>query len=130
MVLDHYSADVRLVYRHFPIESAHPNALMAAEAAEASAAQGRFWEMHDLLMHQGARLDRKSLDQTAGSLGLDLAEFKASLDDEIYRQRIREQMDGALRGHLRATPAFYVNGQVCDVSAGVHTLSDRVRSLL
>ncbi len=130
MILEHYPANVRLVYRHFPMESAHPNALMAAEAAEASAAQGKFWEMHDLLMQQGARLDRKSLDRNANSLGLDIAEFKSALDDEIYRQRIREQMDGALRGHLRATPAFYVNGRLCDVSAGVHALSDRVRSLL
>ena len=130
MILEQQSSKIRLVYRHFPIESAHPHALMAAEAAEAAAAQGRFWEMHDLLMRQGAKLDRETLDRNAETLGLDIAEFKASLDDEIYRQRIREQMDGANRAHVRSTPAFFVNGRLCDTSAGIHALADRVRSLL
>jgi len=59
-----------------------------------------------------------------------VALFMASLDDEIYRQRIREQMDGATRSHLRATPGFFVNGHVCDVSGGIHALSERVSTLL
>lgn len=130
MVLDHFSADVRLVYRHFPMESAHPHALMAAEAAEAAAAQGKFWEMHDRLMQQGVRLDRASLTRYAGELELDPALFHSSLDDEIYRQRVREQIEGAVRSHLRATPGFFVNGLVCDVSGGIHALSDRVKALL
>jgi protein-disulfide isomerase len=130
MILEQHSSKVRFVYRHFPIESAHPHALIAAEAAETAASQGKFWEMHDLLMQQGARLDRETLDRNAESLGLDIAEFKASLDDEIYRQRIREQVDGAIRDHVRSTPAFFVNGRFCDTSAGIHALADRVRSLV
>ena len=63
-------------------------------------------------------------------LGLDMPLFRASLDDQIYRQRVREQMDGAIRSHLRATPGFYVNGRVRDISGGMQTLVDRVRSLL
>jgi protein-disulfide isomerase len=120
---------LRLVFRHFPIEDAHPHALLAAEAAEAAAAQGQFWEMHDLLLEQRARLDRASLSRHAESLGLDMALFEASLNDEIYRQRVREQMDGAVRSHLRATPGFFVNGFVCDVSGGLHLLADRITSL-
>jgi protein-disulfide isomerase len=130
MVLERSPSAVRLIYRHFPIESAHPHALMAAEAAEAAAAQGKFWQMHDLLMREGAKLGRPALDQYAADIALDLALFKASLDDEIYRQRVREQMAGANRSHLRATPGFFVNGQVCDVSGGMHTLADRVARLL
>jgi protein-disulfide isomerase len=130
MILDQHAATVQLVYRHFPIESAHPHALMAAEAAEAAAAQGKFWEMHDHLMQEGVHLDRKALDSYANTIGLDVALFKASLDDEIYRQRVREQIDGALLSHLRASPGFYVNGRLCDVSGGMHTLADRVKSLL
>jgi len=126
MLLDSHSATVQLVYRHFPIENAHPHALMAAEASEAAAAQGKFWEMHDLLLQQGARLGRSALDGYAAVLGLDLAAFKASLDDEIYRQRVREQMDGAIQSRLRATPGFFVNGWVCDVSGGMHALAEAV----
>ena len=130
MVLDQWPRDVRLVFRHFPIESAHPHALLAAEATEAAAAQGKFWPMHDALLQTDSRLNRKALDGYAESMGLDMPLFRASLDDEIYRQRVREQMDGALRSHVRATPAFYVNGRVCDVSGGVHALADRVKALI
>jgi protein-disulfide isomerase len=104
--------------------------LVAAEAAEAAAAQGKFWEMHDLLLREGIKLSRAALDRFAADIALDLALFKVSLDDEIYRQRVREQMGGANRSHLRATPGFFVNGQVCDVSGGMHALAERVSKLL
>jgi protein-disulfide isomerase len=129
-LLAHHPTTVRLVYRHFPLESAHPNALLAAEAAEAAGADGRFWDMHDVLLEEGARLGRAALDRYAEQLGLDVARFKASLDDEIYRQRVREQMDGAVRSHLRATPGFFVDGRVCDVSGGLQALSEAVLRLL
>lgn len=126
MLLERSPNAVRLIYRHYPIESAHPHALMAAEAAEAAGAQGRFWEMHDLLLRESSKLNRAALDQFAAEISLDMALFKASLDDEIYRQRVREQVAGANRSHIRATPGFFVNGQVCDVSGGFHLLSERV----
>ena len=130
MVLSRWPADVRLVYRHFPIESVHPHALLAAEATEAAAAQEKFWPMHDALMQPDVRLDRSSLLRHAEVLQLDMALYTAALDDEIYRQRVREQMAGAVRSHLRASPGFFVNGRVCDVSGGIHALADRVSTLL
>ena len=130
MVLRQFPGTVRLVYRHFPIETAHPHALMAAEATEAAAAQGRFWEMHDRLMQGAAKLDRKSLDGHADSLGLDMALFAASLNDEIYRQRVREHLAGGQRSHVRASPGFFVNGRVCDLSGGFHALGERVAAEL
>jgi protein-disulfide isomerase len=120
---------VELVFRHFPLESDHPLALMAAEATEAAAAQGKFWEMHDALLLHEAPLDRAALEHVAQQLGLDVAMFRAALDDEIYRQRIREQEDGAVRSHLRGSPGFFVNGQVCDVSGGMHELANTVAAL-
>jgi protein-disulfide isomerase len=129
MLLRAHPTTVRLVYRHFPLEDAHPHALMAAEAAEAAASEGKFWEMHDLLIEEGALLTRRALEGYAGRIGLNLAQFKAALDDEIYRQRVREQMDGAVRSHLRSTPGFFVNGRICDVSGGVHALADAVARL-
>ena len=125
-----HEAAMRFVYRHLPIEYAHPHALMAAEAAEAAGAQGRFWQMHEKLLAPGRQLDRASLDRYAGQLGLDMARFRAELDDEIYRQRIREHIDGAQRSHVRATPGVFVNGVVQDVSGGMHDLFDRVAAEL
>jgi len=130
LLLETHTAAVRLVFRHLPVESAHSHALVAAEAAEAAGAQGRFWEMHDLLLKQGAHLERGALDKYAATIGLDLASFKASLDDEIYRQRVREQLDGAARSHVRGTPAFFVNGHIQDVSAGMHDLRQAVMRFL
>lgn len=130
MLLEAHPAAVRLVFRHYPIESAHPHALMAAEAAEAAGAQGKFWEMHDLLLKQEARLGRGALETYAAQLALDIASFKASLDDEIYRQRVRDQVDGAVRSHLRATPGFFVNGHFQDASAGMHALREAVMRYL
>jgi protein-disulfide isomerase len=126
MLLDQHPATVRLIYRHFPIESAHPHALMAAEAAEAAAAEGQFWAMHALLMRPHARLDHASLLGYATQLDLDLAQFTAALDDEIYRQRVREQVDGATRSHVRTSPGFFVNGRLVDVSGGLHRLGEAI----
>lgn len=121
-----HQASLLFVFRHFPMEEAHPHALLAAEAAECAGAQGQFWPMHNLLLGPGRRLDRAHLDRFAGQLGLDVARFIAELDDEVYRQRVREQQDGGRRSHLRATPTFFVNGVVQDVSGGMHDLFDAV----
>jgi protein-disulfide isomerase len=118
------------VFRHFPLEEPHKLALMAAEAAEAAGAQGKFWEMHDALLAPGRHLDRHHLDAYARTLALDMARFTAELDDEIYRQRVREHQEGGRRSHLRATPGFYVNGVVQDVSAGPQRLFDVVAAEL
>jgi len=129
MILAAHPQAVRLVFRHFPLEADHSLALMAAEATEAAAAQGKFWEMHDALLLEGAVLDRPGLDWAAQEQGLDIAAFRAALDQEIYRQRIREQEDGAVRSHLRESPGFYVNGKVCDVSGGMQELANTVAAL-
>jgi protein-disulfide isomerase len=118
--------DVRFVFRHFPLEEAHPHALIAAEAAEAAAGQGKFWPMHDLLLGHSRQLDRHHLDGYAAQIGLDMTRFKAEMDDEIYRQRVREHQEGGRRSHLRATPTFFVNGVVQDVSGGMQELFDVV----
>ncbi|HTB64698.1 MAG TPA: thioredoxin domain-containing protein [Steroidobacteraceae bacterium] len=121
-----HTNDLSFVFRHYPLEAAHPHALVAAEAAEAAAAQGQFWPMHDLLLTDPNRLNRRHLESYAEQLGLDVSRFKAELDDEIYRQRIREHQDGGQRSHLRATPGFYVNGVIQDVSGGMRALFEAV----
>jgi protein-disulfide isomerase len=129
-LLDHYPDDLRLVYRHFPISSAHPHALLAAEAAEAAGAESKFWAMHDLLIAEGARLDRTTLNRNAQALGLDMAQFTAALNDEIYRQRVHEHIEGATHSHLRAAPGLFVNGHACDATGGMAALHSAVKRQL
>jgi len=127
---ERYPVDMRFVFRHFPLEDAHPHALLAAAAAEAAAAQGQFWPMHDRLIAHPTHLKRSDLDRHAAALGLDTARFAAELNDDIYLQRIREHQDGGRRSHLRATPTFFVNGVVQDVSGGMEALFQRVAAAI
>ena len=121
-----HALDMTFVFRHFPLEEVHPFALMAAEAAEAAGAQGRFWDMHDLLLAPGRQITRHHLEDYGRQIGLDMPRFNAELDDEVYRPRIREHQESGRRGHLRATSGFFVNGVVCDISGGMKGLFDAV----
>ena len=130
LLLERFEGKVRFAYRHFPLESIHPHALRAAEAAECAGAQGRFWAMHDLLFANQPHLDLKHLTAYAKQLDLDMARFTAEMDDEVYLQRVREHIDSGLSSHLRATPGFFVNGMIVDVSFGLQSLFDAVQAAL
>jgi protein-disulfide isomerase len=130
LLLDRFPNRVRFIFRHFPVEDAHPHALLAAEAAEAAAAQGKFWTMHDMLFAHQAHLRDLDLRRYAGELGLDLARYAAEMDDHIYLQRVREHAQGGRRSHIRATPTFFVNGVVQDISYGMQSLHDAVAGAL
>jgi protein-disulfide isomerase len=122
MLLKHFEGRIRFAYRHFPLEDIHPQALCAAEAAECAGAQGKFWEMHQMLFDNQSHLERPSLHRYAEALGLDVSRFRSEMDGESYRQRIREQMESARRSHLRATPGFFVDRRIQDVSFGNQAL--------
>ena len=130
LLLERFPERVRFVYRHYPLESLHPNARRAAEAAECAGEQGRFWPMHDLLFAHQDHLQEKHLRQYAEQLGLDMARFEAEMRDEVYLQRIREHIDGGQRSHLRSTPGFFVNGTIVDVSFGLRALTDATAAAL
>lgn len=130
MLLDNYAEEVRFVFRHFPLEEAHPHALAAAEAAECAGEQGKFWEMCDLLFANQTHLQDKNLRAYADQLGLDMAQFIAEMDDHVYLQRIREQIDGGKRSHVHGTPGFFVNGKIQDVSFELHALFDATEAAL
>jgi len=126
LLLDTYPGKVRFIYRHFPLVEAHPHASMAAEASEAAAAQGKFWPMHDLLFQNQAHLKDKDLNRYAARAELDLVRYSAEMDDHIYLQKVREHIEGGRRSHIRATPAFFINGVLQDVSFGMQALHDAV----
>jgi hypothetical protein len=109
---------------------ARQHALRAAEAAEVAGAQGKFWQMHDLLFDNQQHLKLKQLHGYAERLQLDMARFTAEMDDEIYLQRIREHIEGGHRSNVRATPGFFINGVIQDVSFGMRALVDGVEAAL
>jgi protein-disulfide isomerase len=130
LILEHFRGKVRLVWRHFPLEGVHPHALNAALAAEAAAAQGRFWPMHDVLFENQAHLTTNHLRGSARRLELDAARFDADMEGEVYLQRVREQIEGAAQSGARGTPTFFVNGSIQDVSFGLQALRHRVERLI
>jgi protein-disulfide isomerase len=98
------------VFRHFPLVSAHPYALIAAEAAEAAGAQGQFWPMHDRLYEHQDALDPASLVNHAEALHLDLERFVEDLETHRHVPRIREDLASGARSGVNGTPTFFVNG--------------------
>jgi protein-disulfide isomerase len=121
---------LRFVFRHFPLMEVHPDAELAAEAAEAAAAQGQFWPMHRLLFAQVHHLSPAALAGYAQSLGLDMNRFNAEMGDRIYTQRVQEHRRAGERSGLRATPAIFLNGRAVDVSFGFEKLEEAVLAAL
>jgi protein-disulfide isomerase len=130
MLLARFAGRLLFVFRHFPLEDIHPHALPAAEAAECAGAQDRFWEMHDLLFENQLRLDAAHLRSYAVRLGLDTVRFTAEMDEELYRQRVREHVAGGLQAGVRTSPAFFIDGRVYETSFGLNTLHDAVSAAL
>lgn len=130
LLLERFAGQVRFAFRHFPLEDVHPHALNAAQAAECAAGQGKFWPMHDLLFAHQLHLGMKDLHGYAGQLDLDMPRFTAEMDDSVHLQRVREQLQSGLDSGVRATPAFFVNGRIQDVSFGLRALFDAVESRL
>ena len=103
--------DLRFVWRHLPLTDVHPAALLAAEASEAAAAQGRFWEMHDLLLDHQENLTPADLVRYAGDLGLDVERFHDDLRRHVYETRVAQDVESADVSGATGTPTFFVNGQ-------------------
>jgi protein-disulfide isomerase len=101
---------LRLVYRNFPLREIHPHAQHAAEAAEAAASQGKFWEMHDYLFEHPDALDGEHLRQYAATLGLDVDLFNQDMARHRYAGRIESDLLGGAQSGVSATPTFFVNG--------------------
>jgi protein-disulfide isomerase len=97
-------------FRNFPLTNIHPYAAHAAEAAEAAGAQGRFWEMHDLLFENQNALDDESLAQYATALNLDAPRLVQEISTGVYNERVREDFRSGARGGVNGTPTFFVNG--------------------
>jgi protein-disulfide isomerase len=113
---------LRFVFRNFPITTAHPHAELAAEAAEAAGAQGKFWEMHDALFEHQRALDDGHLERCAGAVGLDVERFDREMEDRVYAGRVREDFMSGVRSGVNGTPTFFINGRRHDGSYDLETL--------
>jgi Na+/H+ antiporter NhaA len=125
--------DVSYVWRHLPLSDVHPQAQLAALAAEAAAAQGRFWEMHDLLLVRQDALQPADLIRYAGELGLDVERFRADLRKNVGAARIAEDVDSADLSGVSGTPSFFINGRrhhgaydIAGLTAAVRTARKRI----
>ena len=101
---------LRFVFRAFPLTRIHAHAQAAAEAAEAAAAQGRFWEMHDRLFEARRKLEDADLRGYAEEIGLDVERFWRETEEHDHAGRVREDLRSGLRSGVRGTPTFFING--------------------
>lgn len=118
------------LFRHFPQVEIHPHAERAAEAAEAAAAQGRFWPMHHKLFEQSQHLGPPALAGYAEAIGLDMHRFNGEVADRVNTPRVQEHRLAGTRIGLRATPTFLLDGSIVDVSFGLHQLEAAVHRAL
>jgi protein-disulfide isomerase len=116
------------VWRHLPLSDVHPQAQLAAQASEAAAAQGKFWEMHDLLLDRQDALQARDLIRYAGELGLDVDRFRDDLRKNAGAARVAEDVDSADLSGVSGTPTFFINGRRHHGAYDIATLTAAVRT--
>ncbi len=119
--------DLRYVWRHLPLNDVHPHAQLAAEASEAAAAQGKFWEMHDMMLAHQDELTLRQIMGHAQELELDMDKFKEHLRKRKGAPRIAEDVESADMSGVSGTPSFFINGHRHQDAYDIDTLSKAVR---
>lgn len=109
-LLQRFGADLCLVFRYNPRRFDHAHARLAAQAAEAAGAQGKFWPMHDILLARQSALEANDLVRYARELGLDIQRFAMELAARTWAKRVREMELGGVKSHVISTPTFFING--------------------
>jgi protein-disulfide isomerase len=127
-LLSSFGDDVRYVWRHLPLNDVHPNAQLAAEASEAAAAQGRFWDMYDVLLGHQGELQLSDLIRYAQQLELDTDRFMDDVRQREHAPRVSEDVATADESGVTGTPSFFVNGRRHYGAYDVDALADAVRA--
>jgi Na+/H+ antiporter NhaA len=126
-LLDSFGDDLRYVWRNLPLNDVHPHTQMAAEAAEAAAAQGAFWEMHDKLLDHQDALTALDLGRYAEELGLDVDRFWDEIRDRAHAERVAEDVASADASGVAGTPTFFINGRRHEGAYDIEALTEAVR---
>jgi protein-disulfide isomerase len=118
----HFGDELQFVFRNFPLGELHPHAEHAAETAEFAAANGHFWEIHDLLYENQENLDDDSLLKLANKLHLSGDKLLEALEAGMYRSQVKADFSGGVRSGVNGTPTFFINGQRHDGSFDFHSM--------
>lgn len=122
-IRDRMAGGLLFAFRHFPLREIHPDAERAAQAAEAAAAQGAFWQMHDRMYESGGALSRDDLVGYGGELGLDTDRFSAELDSGEHAARVQRDVDSGMASGVTGTPGFFVGGRLYGGSFDAQSLT-------
>jgi Na+:H+ antiporter, NhaA family len=127
---ERFGDGVRFVFRHMPLADLHPRAPAAAQAAEAAAAQGRFWEMHDRLFEHQHELSDQDLRGHAAAIGLDVERVDRELNEGVHAARVDEDYASGVRSGTPSTPRFFINGVIHLGSPSYPELAERIATEL
>jgi protein-disulfide isomerase len=109
-IMKQFGDKIYFVFRNFPLNDIHPHAQHASEAAEAAAAQDKFWQMHDYLFEHQKALDDNYLLEYAKKVGLDIDRFKKEMSKHVYAPLINKSLKSGIDSGVEGTPTFFVNG--------------------
>jgi protein-disulfide isomerase len=123
---ERFGRRLSFVFRNFPLAQMHPWAEPAAEVAEFAGANGKFWEMHDLLFENQDSLGNALFLELADKLDLSISQLRTALANSTYRARVRADFAGGVRGGVNGTPAFFVNGRRHNGPSEFHSLSEAI----
>lgn len=129
-VLDEYGDKVRWVFKHFPLDSIHPNARPAAMASECAGEQGKFWEFADELFTNQSLLGDSYYRELAGTLGLNTGKFNECLDSNKYADKVNNDYQAGVAAGVRGTPASFINGQMINGAQPYEVVKAAIDSLL
>jgi protein-disulfide isomerase len=129
-LLARFEGHIRFVFRHMPLASVHPYAELAAQAAEAAGAQGKFWLIHAALYENQRHLDPEVIKRLAQSIVPDLATFEDDLISSAFSTRIHEDYQSAVHHGAQGTPTFFINGELYEGEWDERTLSEVLHRLI
>mgnify|MGYP005909459901 CR=1 FL=1 len=129
-ILKEQGDNIRFVFRNFPLEEVHPYALHAAIAAEAASGQGKFWEMHDILLENQRELDDAHLIEYARIIDMDVEKFRHDFSLESYVRKVQEDYASGEKNGVDSTPTFFVNGRKYEGNWTTAEFPEYLRSLL
>ena len=122
-IMKRFDEKIYFVFRNFPLRQIHPHAQHSAEAAEAAAAQDKFWQMHDYLFEHQKALDDHHLLEYAQKVGLDIEKFKQEMSGHVYASLINKSLKNGIDSGVEGTPTFFVNGVRYEDSWDLDTFS-------
>lgn len=129
-LISRFGDELTYVWRHLPLQDVHPHAQLAAEAAEAAGEQGKYWEMHDLMIHHQHAMEVSDLRRYAEQVGLDTDRFWDDLRSRQHADRVAEDVESADESLVTGTPSFFINGHRHEGAYDLETLSALVRRTL